>query len=74
MTLLVVSGMTPGFPYYAVPQEYSVVRVHDKRDDDAIETKIHVLDSPGHKLLYRLFPSGGIKSGDVRFDPKLKNI
>ncbi len=66
-----VSGMTPGFPYYAVPQPYSSVNVRDKRDDTAIETKIHVVDSPGHKLLYRLFPSGGIMSGQVRPDKKL---
>ncbi len=66
-----VSNLKHGFPYYAVPQHYSHIRLHETRDDSAIETKIHVVDAPGHKHLYRLFPSGGIKSGDVRSDKKL---
>lgn len=70
--ILVAEGMTPGFPYYAVPQPYSSVGVLEKEDPYAPETKIHVVDAPGHKHLYRLFPSGGIMSGAVRFDPKLK--
>jgi len=69
--ILIISEMASGFPYYAVPQKYSTVRIHKERDNSAIETKIHVVDSPGHKHLYRLFPSGGIKSGEIRFDPKL---
>ena len=66
ITVLRASNMTPGFPYYAVPQPYSRVKVVPERDQAAIETKIHVVKEPGHKNLYRLFPSGGIKSGDVR--------
>ena len=64
--ILKIEGMTPGYPYYAIPQLYSKVRIHKSRDQSAIETKIHVIEDPGHKNLYRLFPSGGIKSGDVR--------
>ena len=58
--------MTSGYPYYAAPQPYSSVNVAQVRDQDGINTKIHVLQDPAHKSLYRLFPSGGIKSGDVR--------
>ncbi len=64
--VLIVEGMTRGYPYYAAPQPYSSVKVVPVRDQDAINTKIHVLQDPAHKSLYRLFPSGGIKSGDVR--------
>ena len=64
--ILRASNMTPGFPYYAAPQPYSRVKVVPKRDQAATETKIHVVEEPSHKNLYRLFPSGGIKSGDVR--------
>ncbi len=71
--ILKVTGMTPGFPYYAAPQKYNKIKVHKIRDDSTIETKIHVVDAPGHKDLYRLFPSGGIMSGSVRSDKKLKN-
>lgn len=70
--ILIAEGMTQGFPYYAVPQPYSSVIVLEKEDPYAPETKIHIVDVPGHKHLYRLFPSGGIMSGTVRFDPKLK--
>lgn len=65
-SILRISGMTPGFPYYALPQPYSNVRLHETRDANAIETKLHIITNPGHKSLYRLFPSGGIMSGDVR--------
>ena len=67
ITVLRIKGMTPGFPYYAVPQKYNV-RVFETREEalQQEETKIHVVEEPGHKALYRLFPSGGIKSGDVR--------
>lgn len=65
-SIIRISGMTPGFPYYAIPQPYSRVKVHEVRDESAIETKLHIITSPGHKSLYRLFPSGGIMSGDVR--------
>jgi len=59
------------FPYYAAPRPYSLVHVEDIRPDEGSAEKIHVLTSPGHKLLYRLFPSGGILSGDVRPDKTL---
>jgi hypothetical protein len=71
--MLFISGMTEGFPYYAVPQPYSNVTLMEKRDDTLPETKIHIVEAPGHKDLYRLFPSGGIMSGEVRSDPKLKD-
>lgn len=70
--ILIAGGMTQGFPYYAVPRPYSSVIVLEQEDPYAPETKIHVIDVPGHKHLYRLFPSGGIMSGTIRFDPKLK--
>lgn len=73
VTILLAKDITSGFPYYAVPQEYSLVNKLEKEDSYASETKIHIIDAPGHKDLYRLFPSGGIKSGAVRFDPKLKD-
>lgn len=72
VTVLVAENIKPGFPYYAVPQSYSNVKELEKEDPYAPETKIHVVDAPGHKDLYRLFPSGGIMSGAIRFDPKLK--
>ncbi|MEK6952919.1 MAG: hypothetical protein AABX29_07950 [Nanoarchaeota archaeon] len=64
--VLIISRITNGFPYYALPQAYSSVHVFPERTDTTIDTKIHILEEPAHKLLYRLFPSGGIKSGDVR--------
>lgn len=73
VTVLIAEGMEIGFPYYAVPQAYSGVKELEKEDPYAPETKIHVVDAPGHKDLYRLFPSGGIMSGTVRFDPKLND-
>jgi hypothetical protein len=65
--ILRISGITPGFPYYAVPQPYKVL-VYKTREESLKEKdpKIHIVQSPGHKDLYRVFPSGGIKSGDVR--------
>jgi hypothetical protein len=70
--ILKISGMTPGFPYYAAPQKYNIT-VFGNRDEalDLPETKVHIVDAPAHKDLYRLFPSGGIMSGDVRSDKKL---
>jgi len=62
--ILLVENITEGFPYYAVPQPYSSVRIIPTRDET--ELKIHILTDPGHKLLYRSFPTGGIKSGNVR--------
>jgi len=64
-TLLVIAGPKFGYPYYAASKPYSVVHVEPFRDVEKID-KTHVLTSPAHKNLYRLFPSGGIHSGDVR--------
>ena len=63
--LLVITGVEYGFPYYAVPKPYSIVHEEPERVEEKLD-KTHVLTSPGHKLLYRLFPSGGINSGNVR--------
>ena len=67
ITVLRISEVTPGFPYYAVPQKYDV-RVFETREEalEQKETKIHIVQDPAHKSLYRVFPSGGIKSGNVR--------
>jgi hypothetical protein len=66
MKILRIKGVTSGFPYYAAPQPYDSIKVAPIRDINAPETKIHVIESPGHKHLYRLFPSGGIMSGELR--------
>ncbi len=63
--ILVIQDVVAGFPYYAAPQPYSAVHEEPVRDVDKLD-KVHILTEPGHKLLYRLFPSGGIKSGDIR--------
>lgn len=63
--VLFMERMVPGFPYYAAPKPYSTVHEEPERIEERLD-KTHVLTSPGHKLLYRLFPSGGIKSGNVR--------
>lgn len=65
ITVVEIHNVTPGFPYYAAPQPYDSVRVFP---DDATseDLKIHVVNAPAHKQLYRLFPSGGIQSGAVR--------
>ncbi len=65
ISLIVISGSTPGYPYYAVPQPYSRVQVFPT-EAESKDLKVHVLVAPGHKQLYRNFPSGGILSGDVR--------
>lgn len=72
--ILNVSGVTPGFPYYAAPQKYKI-KVFNTRDEALTEpeTKVHIVEAPGHKDLYRLFPSGGIMSGSVRSDKKIAN-
>jgi len=44
---------------------YHFVHIEPKRDDGKSD-KTHVVITPGHKLLYRLFPSGGLYTGDVR--------
>jgi hypothetical protein len=64
--ILVIEGIKKGFPYYAAPLPYSTVRLHDERPPEGMPGKIHVLTEPGHKLLYRLFPTGGINNGVVR--------
>ncbi len=64
--LLLIHGPEKGYPYYAAPQSYKNVQVFAERPPEGTKGKIHVLTEPGHKLLYRLFPSGGILSGDVR--------
>jgi len=71
--VLEISGMVEGFPYYAAPQPYLFMKVEAVRSQNSIETKVHVVDSPVHKHLYRLFPLGGIFSGEVRPDARLEN-
>ncbi len=70
--LLFVRQITLGFPYYAAPKPYLMVHVEEERPLEGGKDKTHVLTEPGHKLLYRLFPSGGIFSGDVRHDKSLQ--
>jgi hypothetical protein len=65
VNIIQIAGMTPGFPYYAIPQHYSLVQVFPE-EAESKDLKVHVVTSPGHKQLYRLFPSGGILSGSVR--------
>ncbi len=64
ITVLEIDNVTPGYPYYAIPQPYASEEFSNK--DQAPELKIHVLTSPGHKQLYRHFPGAGIMSGSVR--------
>lgn len=63
--ILRIEGITPGFPYYAAPQKYEV-RLMPFADEISTAMKIHVLQSPAQKMLYRSFPTGGIMSGEVR--------
>lgn len=63
--ILFMENVRQGFPYYAAPKPYSSIHEESERIEEKID-KTHVLTSPGHKLLYRLFPSGGINSGNVR--------
>jgi len=65
-TLLIINGTKAGIPYYAAPQPYDIVHVESERPEDGGKDKIHIITSPGHKNLYRLFPTGGIMSGSVR--------
>jgi hypothetical protein len=62
-TMVILSSPQRGFPYYAAPKPYS--SVHEELDSEQSD-KTHVLTSPGHKLLYRAFPTGGIRNGNVR--------
>ncbi len=64
--LLMINAPKVGFPYYAAPKPYSAVHVLPERPVGGGGDKTHVLTEPGHKLLYRLFPSGGILNGSVR--------
>jgi hypothetical protein len=64
--LVFIDGPKQGFPYYAAPKPYSAVHIIEDRPDGGAGDKTHILTSPGHKRLYRLFPSGGINSGTVR--------
>lgn len=61
--LIFITSPKEGFPYYAAPKPYSCV--HEETDKEKSD-KTHVLTSPGHKMLYRLFPTGGILSGTIR--------
>ncbi len=63
--LLFIDSPVNGFPYYAAPKPYNCIHEEPERIEEKLD-KTHVLTSPGHKLLYRLFPSGRIKSGTVR--------
>ncbi len=63
--LLFIDSPVKGFPYYATPKPYNCIHEEPERIEEKID-KTHVLTSPGHKVLYRLFPSGGINSGNVR--------
>ena len=63
--ILMIDHTKEGYPYYALPKPYSHVHEEEERIEEKID-KLHILDSPGHKSLYRLFPSGGIHSGDIR--------
>ncbi len=69
--ILLIENVAFGFPYYAAPQPYNTIRVIPTRDET--ELKVHILTDPAHKLLYRSFPTGGIKSGNLR-PPKEKNF
>ena len=61
-----ITGMKSGFPYYAAPQSFSSVRVVLEANEETTKMKVHIVQEPAQKLLYRLFPSGGIMSGEVR--------
>lgn len=66
LRILKIKGMTPGYPYYAAPQKYDSVKIMPEPSPETTAMKIHIVESPGQKALYRLFPSGGIMTGDVR--------
>lgn len=70
--LLFLSGSKMGFPYYAAPKPYSCVHVESERPEGGGSDKTHIISEPGHKALYRLFPTGNILSGSVR--PTSKNV
>ena len=64
--IIVASNMETGFPYYATPQPYSTTQLTDGPTKNTTVMKIHIVESPAQKTLYRNFPSGGIKTGEVR--------
>lgn len=63
--IIVIKNVCSGFPYYAAPKPYCLVHEEAERIEEKLD-KTHILTAPAHKLLYRLFPSGGIKSGTIR--------
>ncbi|HII38404.1 TPA: hypothetical protein HA318_00165 [Candidatus Micrarchaeota archaeon] len=70
-----ITNVLQGYPYYAHPQPFNRTVVIPTREDAekpeyAGTAKIHVFAKESEKKLYRLFPGGGIKSGDVRPDAK----
>lgn len=64
--LLVLTWPQKWYPYYAAPQNYNRINVFPERPPEWINGKIHILTTPWHKKLFRLFPSGGILSWEVR--------
>jgi len=65
--VLQIRNITPGYPYYAAPQPYSTVQIMSTEPNEkTTNTKVHIVQSPGQKALYRSFPSGGIMTGEVR--------
>ena len=66
ISVLQIGNITPGYPYYAAPQPYNVVKIMPKPDPTTTELKVHIVESPAQKQLYRSFPTGGIKTGEVR--------
>ncbi|MBI3334544.1 hypothetical protein HYZ97_03590 [Candidatus Pacearchaeota archaeon] len=66
MRVFRIANLTPGFPYYAAPQAYASIQILPEANEQGTQMKVHVVQSPGQKALYRYFPSGDIHSGDVR--------
>jgi len=66
--VLLIDGPKFGYPYYAAPKPYALLDIIPDRPDGGGKDKIDVIEGKGYKNLYRLFPSGGIKSGDLRPD------
>lgn len=66
ISVLQIRNMTPGYPYYAAPQPYSIVVVTPEPDPATTDMKVHIVQSPAQKQLYRSFPTGGIMTGEVR--------
>lgn len=64
--ILRVDGIVSGYPYYAAPKSYSEVKIMFEPNPETTAMKVHIVQSPAQKKLYRLFPTGGIKTGEVR--------